>query len=156
MKKKGIVFGLVMSLIAGILLGASGGIFLFPKIFPPPRPSGPNDKDLGTGPKPLPPDAVREKIMQRLEGELKLTDLQKAQVEREVKIFSDELGIFHTTNREKLMSMFDAFKTKLSGLLSEEQAARLDKISRGICNPPPPPDHRQMHDQDDRRPPKND
>jgi hypothetical protein len=92
----------------------------------------------------------------KLRGELKLTDLQKAQVEMEVKIFSDELGIFHTANREKLISMFDAFKTKLSGLLSEEQTARLDKISRGICNPTPPPDHRQMRDQEDRRPPKND
>ena len=138
MKKRGIIIGFMLSLIAGIILGASGGIFLFPKIFPPPRPFEINEKDKAGG-GPLPPDSVRKKIMERLNDELNLTAAQKVQIESEVKIFADELGVFHDANREKLIAMFEAFKKKLAALLSEEQAARLDKISRGICNPPRPP-----------------
>jgi len=134
MKKRGIIIGVLLSLLAGIILGASGGIFLFPKIFPPPRPFEINEKEKAGG-GPLPPDSVRKKIMERLNDELNLTGSQKTQIENEVKIFADELGVFHDANREKLIAMFEAFKRKLAALLSEEQAARLDKISRGICNP---------------------
>ena len=160
MKRKGIVFGLLLSLLAGIILGASGGLLLFPKIFPPPPPPGSNEKEKGAGgPPPLTADALREKIMKRLESELNLTGGQKEQVEKEVKDFSEELNVFHTGNRDKLSSMFENFKTKLATLLSKEQVTRLNNISRGICNtppPPPPPDHRQMRDQEESRPPKND
>ncbi|MEI6421309.1 MAG: hypothetical protein WCP55_03765 [Lentisphaerota bacterium] len=159
MKKKGIVFGFLLSLLAGIILGVSGGVFLFPKIFPPPPPPGSNEKDKsGGGPPPLTADALREKMMNRLERELDLSAGQKEQVEKEVKVFADELGIFHTGNREKLISMFEAFKIKLAALLSKEQAIRLDRISRGICNPapPPPPERRQVPPPDERRPPKAD
>ncbi len=157
MKKKGIVFGFLLSLFAGIIIGASGGFLLFPKISPPPPPQGSSDKDKAGGPPPLTADALREKIMKRLESELELTGEQKTQVEKEVKLFADELGVFHTGNREKLISMFDAFKMKLAGLLSKEQAIRLEKISRGICSPTPPPqEHGQKQGPEDRRPPKND
>ena len=157
MRKKGIVVGFLLSLLAGILLGVSGGLLLFPKIFPPPRP-GADDKGKAGGPSPLSADALRGKIMERLETELDLSAGQKEQVEKEVMIFADELGIFHTANREKLTSMFDAFKIKLAGMLSKEQAVRLERISRGICNPQPPPPqgHGQRQGPDDRRPPKND
>lgn len=153
MRKKGIVFGFLLSLLAGIILGASGGILLFPMIFPPPHPSGPNDEDKAGGHPPLPSDVIQKRIMERLESELNLTGGQKTQVEKEVKIFADELGIFHDANREKLISMFEAFKTKLAGLLSEEQVARLDKISRRICNPASPQEPRMKNGADDRRPP---
>ena len=158
MKKKGIVFGFLLSLSAGIILGASGGVFLFPKIFPPPPPQRSIDKEKAGGPPPLSADALREKIMNRLESELELTGEQKAQAEKEVKLFADELGVFHTGNREKLISMFETFKKKLSGLLSKEQSVRLEKISRGICNPQPQPPQGQgkMQGPDNRRPPKND
>ena len=137
MKKRGIIIGFLLSLLAGIILGASGGIFLFPKFFPPPRPFEINEKDKAGG-GPLPPDSVRKKIMERLDDELALSPAQKIQIEHEVKIFANELGVFHDANREKLIAMFEAFKRKLAALLSEEQTARLDKISRGICNPQRP------------------
>ena len=137
MKKRGIIIGFLLSLLAGIILGASGGIFLFPKFFPPPRPFEINEKDKAGG-GPLPPDSVRKKIMERLDDELALSPAQKIQIEHEVKIFANELGVFHDANREKLIAMFEVFKRKLAALLSEEQTARLDKISRGICNPQRP------------------
>ena len=153
MKKRGIVFGFLLSLLAGIMLGASGGIFLFPMICPPPRPPSQegNDRD-GRHPPPPAADAIRERIMDRLESELKLADGQKAQVEKEVKAFAEELGRFHDANREELKSKFDAFKVKLAGLLSKEQAVMLDKISGGICNSPPPPENRPP-ERDDQNPP---
>ncbi len=154
MRKKGIVFGFLLSLFAGIILGASGGILLFPMIFPPHHHHyEPNDEDKAGGRPPLPPDVIRKRIMERLESELNLTGGQKTQVEKEVNIFADELGIFHDANREKLMSMFETFKTKLAGLLSEEQVVRLDKISRRICNPASPQEPRIKNGADDRRPP---
>ncbi|MEI8244304.1 MAG: hypothetical protein WCI51_00655 [Lentisphaerota bacterium] len=142
MKKRGIIIGFLLSLLAGIILGASGGIFLFPKFFPPPRPFEINEKDKAGG-GPLPPDSVRKKIMERLDDELALSPAQKIQIEHEVKIFANELGVFHDANREKLIAMFEVFKRKLAALLSEEQTARLDKISRGICNPQRPPQRQQ-------------
>lgn len=140
MKNKGVVFGFSLSLLAGILLGATGGFLLFPIVFRPLPPTGPNDRDK---PPPLPPDAIRKKIMKCLDREMALTDAQKPRVEAEVKIFADELGEFHEANREKLKSMFDAFKAKLAGSLSEEQAARLDKISGRVCDSSPSADRRR-------------
>lgn len=157
MRKKGIVCGFLMTLLAGIILGASGGFLIFPKLLPPPPPSGEQGREKGGGAPPPSPTELGEKIMNRLEMELNLTAAQKIQVEKEVKDFSEELNVFHTGNRDKLSSMFETFKTKLAALLSKEQVTRLNNISRGICNTaPPPPDHRQMRDQEDRRPPKND
>lgn len=153
MKKKGIVFGLLLSFLAGIMLGVSGGIFFFPKIFSSPRPSGQNDKDMAGGPRPLPPGLVREKIMNRLEKKLELTKEQKVQVEKEVKIFAEELDNFHNSNRDELKSMYDSFISKLSKLIPEEKIERLRKISGEISNQPPPQEKRLMRGPEDQRPP---
>lgn len=152
MRKKGIVIGFLLSLLAGIILGATGGIFLFPMFFPPPQPISLNEKESPRG---TPPRAValKTKIMERLVDELALTGTQKTQVEKEVNIFADELGAFHDANREKLISMFEVFKTKVAVVLSNEQIIRLDKISRGICNPPPP-ERRNDHAPDKQKPPE--
>ena len=90
--------------------------------------------------------------MKRLENKLDLTDEQKMQVQKEVKIFADELDKFHNSNRETLKSMYDSFIAKLSKLIPDEKAERLRKISGDISNPTPP-EHRMMQGKDDRRPP---
>ncbi len=154
MKKRGIVFGFLLSLLAGVILGASGGFLLIPKIFPPPRPSDPSDKNMvGGHPPPLPSAAVQEKIMKRLESKLDLTEEQRTQVQKEVKIFAEELDKFHNSNREELKSMYDAFIARLSKLIPGEKADRLRKISGDMGNPPPPSERRTMQRKDDRSPP---
>lgn len=151
MKRNGIIFGFLLSSFAGAILGASAGFFLLPAIFPPPRPGA---FEKGGGSPPLPSVEMKRKMMNRLEHDLVLTATQKGQVEKEVALFTDELGQFHDANREKLKSMFDVFSVKLAGLLSKEQAVKLERIMREVSKPPPPEKPGRRRDDDNRPPPQ--
>jgi hypothetical protein len=153
MKKRGIVIGILMSLLAGFILGASAGFFLFPKLLPPPPPSGHGPKEMTGGTPPLPAEAVREKIMKRLDEKLELTPEQRIKVEKEVRGFAEELDKFHNANREELKSKFDGFITKLSQLIPEEKIERLRKIS-GLGDEPPPNNRPPRGKDEQRQPPE--